>query len=148
MAKPVILLVEDNDDDALFTEMAFTQARIENPLVRARDGVEALDYLMARGRHAGRDASDLPGVVLLDLNMPRVNGLEVLKTIRSTPGLRSLPVVVLTSSDEDKDRIAAYDHHANSYVCKPISFETFVNTSRQIGTYWLTLNRPLPSAAG
>ena len=139
-----ILLVEDNDDDATLTGMAFKHSHIGNPIVRARDGVEALDYLFARGPHVGRTVADLPAVVLLDLNLPRVDGIQVLKAIRADPRTSHLPVVVLTSSNEDKDRLAAYDHHANSYVRKPVDYDNFVNAARELGLYWLVLNRPPP----
>ena len=105
-----ILLVEDNDDDADLTVMAFHRAKITNPLIRARDGVEALDYLFGRGQHAGRDVCGLPAVTLLDLNLPNVSGLEVLKAIRADERTKHLPIIVLTSSNEDKDRLRAYDH--------------------------------------
>lgn len=139
-----ILLVEDNEDDALLTCLAFKQANINNPIIHARDGVEALDYLFARGNHAGRNADDLPAVVLLDLNMPRMDGIDVLKAIRNTPSSRHLPVVILTSSNEDQDRLAAYDHYANSYVRKPVDYDNFVTAARELGLYWLVLNRPPP----
>src|SRR6266852_1884092 len=114
-----ILLVEDNDDDAELTRMAFEKARITNPVVRVCDGVEALDYLLAREAYRGRNPAELPVVVLLDLQLPRVNGIDVLKTIRSDARTKNLPVVILTSSAEDKDRLAAYGHYTNSYVKKP-----------------------------
>lgn len=110
-----ILLVEDNDDDADLTVMAFHHAKITNPLIRARDGVEAVDYLFGRGKHSGRNVCDLPAVTLLDLNLPDVSGLEVLKAIRADERTKHLPIIVLTSSNEDKDRLGAYDHFANSY---------------------------------
>jgi two-component system, response regulator len=139
-----ILLVEDNDDDAELTVRAFRQANVTNPVVRASDGVEALDYLFGRGRHAGRDLSDAPAVVLLDLNLPRLSGLDVLKAIREDERTRYLAVVVLTSSNEDRDRMAAYEHYANSYVRKPVDFEQFVTASRELGLYWMVLNLPPP----
>lgn len=139
-----ILLVEDSDDDAELTMRAFKKARITNDVVRARDGVEALDYLLARGPHVSRDKLDLPAVVLLDLNLPRVGGHEVLTTIRNTDHTRHLPVVVLTSSDEEKDRLAAYQQFANSYVRKPVESDQFAAALRDLGLYWLVLNRPLP----
>ncbi len=142
----VIMLVEDNDDDAELTSMAFKKSRISNPLVRACDGVEALDYLFARGEHVGRNPADLPVVVLLDLQLPRVNGIEVLKAIRADERTRNLPVVILTSSAEDKDRLAAYAHHANSYVQKPVDYNQFVEAARQLGLYWVMLNLPCPTA--
>ena len=140
-----ILLVEDNDDDADLTVMAFDRAKLVNPLIRVRDGVEALDYLFGRGSHAGGDVSELPAVVLLDLKLPRLNGLEVLKAIRANGRTKHLPIVVLTSSNEDKDRLSAYDHFANSYVLKPVDYDQFTAAARQLGLYWMVLNVPPPS---
>ena len=142
----VILLVEDNDDDAVLTRMAFEKARITNPVVRVCDGVEALDYLFAREAFSGRKTADLPVVVLLDLQLPRVNGIEVLKAIRADARTKNLPVVILTSSAEDKDRLAAYGHYTNSYVQKPVDYNEFVETARQLGLYWALLNLPAPTA--
>jgi two-component system response regulator len=139
-----ILLVEDNDDDAELAALAFHRANITNPLIRARDGVEALDYLFGRGKHAKRDVGDLPAVTLLDLNLPKVSGLEVLKAIRADERTKHLPIVILTSSNEDKDRLGAYDHFANSYVLKPVDFDQFANAALQLGLYWLVLNAPPP----
>jgi len=143
-ADQTILLVEDNDDDAELTLLAFKTRRISNPLVRVQDGLEALDYLFGRGRYADRDPQDLPAVVLLDLNLPRLGGLEVLKAIRAGEHTKYLPVVVLTSSDEEKDRLAAYREFANSYVRKPVDYDQFATAARDLGLYWLVLNRPLP----
>lgn len=142
--EPVILLVEDSDDDAELTEIAFRSARISNPLVRVKDGVEALDYLFCRGQFAGRDPNAVPAVVLLDLNLPRVGGHDVLAAIRADERIRYLPVVILTSSDEEKDRLAAYRNHANSYVRKPVDYEQFASAARDLGLYWVVLNRPVP----
>jgi two-component system response regulator len=139
-----ILLVEDSDDDADLTLMAFTEAKIANQVVRVRDGVEALDYLFARGAHAERRPDQLPTVVLLDLKLPRLGGIEVLKQIRANPLTRTLPVVVLTSSAEEQDRAAAYSHHANSYVRKPVDYDQFVLATRQLGLYWTVVNLPPP----
>jgi len=139
-----ILLVEDNDDDAELTLRALTGAKVKNPLVRARDGEEALDYLFGRGKYAGRDVRELPAVTLLDINMPKISGLEVLKEIRADERTRHLPVVVLTSSNEDKDRLTAYTHFANSYVIKPVDYDQFVTAASQLGLYWLVLNAPPP----
>ncbi len=136
----IILLVEDNDDDAELTLMAFKAARISNGVVRVRDGVEALDYLLGRERYAGRDVLELPAVVLLDLNLPRLGGLDVLAAIRAGEHTQHLPVVVLTSSDEEKDRLAAYSQFANSYVRKPVDYEQFADAARTLGLYWLVLN--------
>jgi two-component system, response regulator len=141
-----LLLVEDDDDDAELLQMAFKASRLANTLVRVRDGIEALDYLFARGAHAKRDPADLPAVVLLDLNLPRLNGLDVLAAIRAHPVTEHLPVVVLTSSDEEKDRLAAYAQFANSYVRKPVDYEQFAVAARDLGLYWVVRNRPLPSA--
>ena len=148
MLQAPILLVEDNDDDAELTERAFAEANIKNRVWRARDGVEALDYLFGRGDHAGRSTSDLPAVVLLDLELPRLSGIEVLTAIRAEPLTRHLPVVVLTSSNEDRDRLDAYGQNVNSYVQKPIAYHDFVATARQLGHYWMELNQPPPAAGG
>jgi two-component system response regulator len=141
---PVILLVEDNDDDAELTARAFAEAQIANPLQHVRDGVEALDYLFCRGEYAARNAADLPAVVLLDLEMPRLGGIEVLKAIRAEPVTKHLPVVILTSSAEVRDRLSAYDQNANSYVQKPVNYVEFVAAARQLGQYWVGLNQPAP----
>jgi two-component system, response regulator len=140
----LILLVEDNDDDAELTLKAFMAAKIANPIMRAHDGVEALDYLLGRGTHAGRDVSDVPAVVLLDLKLPRLSGLEVLKAVRADERTKHLPIVILTSSDEERDRLSAYDQFANSYVLKPVDYDQFVAAARQLGLYWMVLNVPPP----
>lgn len=142
MTDKVILLVEDNPDDVELTRIAFREAKIANQLVVARDGAEALDYLFARGEHAGRDQADLPSIVLLDLNLPRVDGREVLQSIRADPRTRSIPVVVLTTSGEPFDIEASYALGANSYIQKPVDFERFVWAVKQVGLYWLMLNHP------
>lgn len=144
MSLAPILLVEDNDDDADLTEMAFREANISNPIVRVRDGVEALARLHGSG---GARPEPLPVVVLLDLKLPRVSGIEVLKSIRASESTRHLPVVVLTSSDEDRDRIEAYAHFANSYVRKPVDYDAFVAASRELGLYWTVTNVPPPPGA-
>jgi two-component system, response regulator len=141
-----ILLVEDRDDDAELTARAFRKAKILNPLIRTRDGVEALDYLLGRGTHAGRNVSDVPAVILLDLNLPRVGGIEVLTAIRADERIKHVPVVILTSSNEDKDRLAAYQRHANSFVRKPVDYDQFVAAAKELGLYWLVLNEPPPAA--
>jgi two-component system response regulator len=141
------LLVEDSDDDAELTVMAFRDALISNPIVRVRDGVEALDYLFARGTYAKRLKSDHPALVLLDLKLPRVNGIEVLQQLRAADATKYLPVVILTSSDEDRDRLAAYASHANSYVRKPVDYDQFVLATRQLGLYWTLTNVPPPTGA-
>jgi two-component system response regulator len=137
-----ILLVEDNEDDAELTQRAFAQAKIANPLVRVSDGVEALDYLFGRGAFSGRNLAAQPIVVLLDLKLPRLDGLDVLKAIRTTEHTQYLPVVMLTSSDHDRDRIAAYQFQVNSYVKKPVDYDRFVEAARQLGLYWAVLNLP------
>jgi len=139
-----ILLVEDNDDDAELTARAFGQANLANPLVHVSDGVEALDYLFGRGRYAERDTAILPVVVLLDLKLPRLDGIEVLKAIRGNEATCYLPVVMLTSSDHDRDRLAAYHHRANSYIKKPVDYDQFVEAARHLGLYWAVLNSPAP----
>lgn len=138
-----ILLVEDNDDDAELTFMAFAEAKLGNPMVRVCDGVEALEYLAA----ATAGAHPLPIVVLLDINLPRLSGIEVLKRLRQTPQIAHLPVVILTSSDDEQDRMNAYLHHANSYVRKPVDYDQFVRASRELGLYWTVTNRPPPQRA-
>jgi two-component system response regulator len=144
MMEPPILLVEDNDDDAELTSMAFGEANIVNPVVRVRDGVEALDYLLCRGEYADPNSQILPVVVLLDLKLPRVSGLQVLKEIRSNPRTARLPVVILSSSDEHQDRLGAYANHANSYVRKPVDYELFVRASRDLCLYWTVTNLASP----
>jgi two-component system response regulator len=147
MTQPIILVVEDNDDDAELTAMAFRDANISNSVVRLEDGVQALDYLFCRGPHAARDATELPCVVLLDLKLPRLGGLEVLAALRSDERTKRLPVVILTSSNEERDRFAAYDNHANSYVRKPVDYDQFVAAARQLGLYWIVLNQQPPALA-
>jgi two-component system response regulator len=136
----VILLVEDNPDDEALTLRAFRKNGILSKVVVARDGVEALDYLFATGRHAGRDAADRPQLVLLDLKLPRIDGLEVLRRLRADPGARLQPVVVLTTSNEERDILSSYELGANSYIRKPVDFEQFMEAVRQLGLYWLVLN--------
>ena len=145
MTHKEILLVEDNPDDVELTRIAFDEAKVANRLVVVRDGAEALDYLFARGEHAGREAGDLPSIVLLDLNLPRVDGREVLQAIREDARTRSLPVVVLTTSAEPFDLESAYALGVNSYIQKPVDFERFVWAVKQVGLYWLVLNQPRES---
>jgi len=142
MSEKAILLVEDNPDDVELTRIAFAEAKLANRLVVVSDGVEALDYLFARGAHAGRDPDDLPSIVLLDLNLPKVDGREVLQAIRANERTRSLPVVVLTTSAEPFDVEASYALGVNSYIQKPVDFEQFVWAVKQVGLYWLVLNQP------
>jgi len=144
MSKRVILLVEDEPDDEELTLLALREHNILNDVVVARDGVEALDYLFATGPYAGRDTSVLPQVVLLDLKLPKLSGLQVLERVRADPRAKLLPVVILTSSSEEEDIIASYKLGANSYVRKPVEFDQFAEAVRQLGLYWLLLNEPLP----
>jgi two-component system, response regulator len=141
MTTQQILLVDDNDDDAELAVRAFRQANIATPIVRARDGVDALDFLFARAAYTGRDATQVPAVVLLDLRLPRLDGIDVLKAIRADKRTWHVPVVLLTSSDHDRDRVAAYEHHANSFVQKPVDYDEFVDVARQLGRYWTALNK-------
>ena len=139
-----ILLVEDNPDDVELTQRAFRINRITNPLTVTRDGAEALDFLHGSGAYAGRDLSTQPAVILLDLKMPKLSGLEVLKRIRQDPRTAMLPVVILTSSKEDRDVVEGYRLGANSYVRKPVDFAEFLEATRQLGHYWLVLNQAAP----
>ena len=145
MAAKPILLVEDNPDDELLTLRAFKKNHISNPIIVAHDGVEALDDLFGRGQYAGRDISDLPAVMLLDLKLPRLDGLEVLRAVRATDQTRLLPVVILTTSNEERDLIASYSLGANSYVRKPVNFDQFIAAIGQLGLYWLLVNTPPPA---
>ncbi|MHB1586364.1 MAG: response regulator [Acidiferrobacteraceae bacterium] len=140
MRKKAILLVEDNPDDEELTLRAFRKQKIGNEVVVARDGEEALDYLFGTGRWAGRNPPDLPQLVLLDLNLPKVGGLEVLKRVREREETKLLPIVILTSSREERDIVSGYRFGANSYVRKPVNFDEFVEAARQLGLYWLLLN--------
>jgi two-component system response regulator len=143
----IILLVEDNPDDEELTLRALKKNNIGNQVVVARDGVEALDYLFGTGAYAGRDPSHLPEVVLLDLKLPKVDGLEVLKRVRSDPRTKLLPIVMLTSSLEEKDLAQCYAGGVNSYVRKPVDFTQFIEVVRQLGLYWLVVNNPPPESA-
>ncbi|MBL8502952.1 MAG: response regulator [Rhodocyclaceae bacterium] len=141
-----ILLVEDNPDDEALTLRAFNKNRIGNQVVVARDGVEALDYLFGNGHHAGRDLAVQPAVVLLDLKLPRIDGLEVLRRIRANERTSLLPVVILTTSKEQQDIYEGYSLGANSYIRKPVDFEKFIQAVGQLGLYWLVLNEPVEVA--
>ncbi len=144
MIQKMILLVEDNADDEALTLRALNKSKIANKIVVTRDGAEALEYLFCTGQYADRDPRDLPQVTLLDLKLPKVDGLEVLRRIRSDARTRMLPVVMLTSSREEQDMINAYSNGANSYVRKPVDFNQFVDAIGQLGLYWLVLNEAPP----
>jgi CheY-like chemotaxis protein len=140
----VILLVEDDADDEALTVRALRRGGIQQAIVVVRDGVEALDYLFGTGAHAGRDLGAMPQVMMLDLKLPRLDGLEVLRRVRADERTRFLPVVILTSSDEERDRLNGYRYGANSYVRKPVDYDHFAEAIRQLGVYWLLLNQPPP----
>jgi len=142
--RKTILLVEDNPDDEELTLRAFKKNNITNEMVVARDGAEALDYIFGTGKYAGRGKSVLPQIVLLDLKLPKLDGLEVLKRIRADERTRVMPVIILTSSGEETDVVRGYSLGANSYVRKPVDFEEFIEAVRQLGLYWLLLNEPPP----
>lgn len=139
-----ILLVEDNADDVELTRLALEEGGICNDVVVASDGVEALDYLHGKGTYEGRDLNNLPAVVLLDLKLPKVDGMEVLRQIRSDPSTRCLPVVILTSSKEEEDVIESYNLGANAYVRKPVDYNEFVRAAKTLGLFWLVVNQPPP----
>jgi CheY-like chemotaxis protein len=138
----VILLVEDNPNDEALTLRALKKANIQNDIVVAHDGIEALDYLFATGAHAGRDPSLVPEVVLLDIKLPKMDGLEVMRRIRADERTKLLPVVILTSSNEETDLVRGYTLGCNSYIRKPVDFSAFAEAVRQLGLYWLVLNEP------
>ena len=144
MPHKCILLVEDNPDDEALTLRALEKNNIKNEVVVARDGAEALDYFFGTGSYAGRDLTVMPQVTLLDLKLPKVDGLEVLRQLRANELTRLLPVVILTSSNEEQDRVTGYGLGANSYVRKPVDFNQFTEAARQLGLYWLVLNEPPP----
>jgi two-component system response regulator len=148
MSEKVILLVEDNPDDEALTLRAIEKNKIRSEVVVARDGVEALDYLFGRGAHEGRDTSVLPQIVLLDLNLPKVDGLDVLRAIRADERTKRLPVVILTTSNEESDVLGGYNLGANSYVRKPVAFAAFAEAVCQLGLYWLVLNERPPERSG
>jgi two-component system response regulator len=139
-----ILLVEDNADDEELTLRAFKKSKVLNRVEVVRDGVEALDYLFATGVHAERDPKALPAVILLDLKLPKLGGLEVLRRVRADERTRRIPVVVLTSSNEEKDILSSYGLGANSFVRKPVDFAQFMEAAQQLGMYWLVMNEPPP----
>lgn len=143
---PVILLVEDNADDEELTLRALRKGNIGNKVVVTRDGAAALDYLFARGAFAGRDTREVPQVMLLDLNLPKMGGFDVLRAIRADERTKYLPVVILTSSNEDRDLSGGYESGANSCIVKPVDFTQFAEAVRQLGMYWLVLNQRPPAA--
>jgi two-component system response regulator len=140
----IILLVEDNPDDETLTLRALRKNNILNEVIIARDGAEALDFLFGRGQFAGRDVTIQPQIILLDLKLPKIDGLEVLRRLRQDPRTRLLPVAILTTSNEERDILASYELGANSYIRKPVDFEQFMEAVRQLGLYWLVLNVPPP----
>jgi two-component system response regulator len=142
MSEPVILLVEDNPNDEALTLRALKKSGVGNRVVVTRDGPEALDYLFGRGAFADKDPRELPQVVLLDLNLPKLGGLDVLRVIRAEALTKRLPVVILTSSKEDRDLHSGYSLGTNSYVVKPVDFTQFAEAVRQVGLYWLIVNQP------
>ena len=140
-----ILLVEDNPDDQELTMRALKKNNIGNEIVLAKDGQEAIDYLFGKGTYSSRDMSEMPQIVLLDIKLPKVDGIEVLKQIRADKRTKMLPVVILTSSKEEKDMVDSYNFGANSYIRKPVDFNQFTESVRQLGLYWLVLNEtPVP----
>lgn len=145
MADKIILLVEDNPDDAELTIRALKKSNVVNRIVLTKDGAEALDYLFATGSYAGRDVRDQPAVVLLDLKLPKLDGHEVLKRIRSDDRSKFIPVVILTSSTEEQDLVRSYSQGANSFIRKPVDFVQFAESARQLGLYWLVLNETVSS---
>lgn len=141
MKNKIVLLVEDNPDDEELTRLAFDECRVANKLVVVRDGQEALDYLFLTGAYADRDASEVPQVILLDMKLPKLDGLEVLYRVRTDDRTKLLPVVVLTSSKEEQDMIESYSLGANSYIQKPVDYLQFTEAVQQLGLYWLVLNQ-------
>jgi two-component system response regulator len=142
-----ILLVEDNPDDEVLTLRALSRHNISNDVVVVRDGQEAVDWLEGTGLHRDRDPADIPALILLDLKLPKIDGLDVLRRLRGNPRTALVPVVILTSSKEERDRAGGYQSGANSYVQKPVDFTAFADAVRQLGMYWLMLNEPPPAGA-
>lgn len=145
MRTSTILLVEDNPDDEMLALRAFKKNNITSEVNVARDGVEALDFLFGRGAYQGRDLTQQPSLILLDLKLPKMDGLEVLKALRDNEHTRLIPVVVMTTSKEEDDLVRSYSYGANSYIRKPVDFNQFIDAVRQVGLYWLVLNEPLPA---
>jgi len=148
MKERIILLVEDHPDDEELTMRALAKNNILNQVVVARDGVQALEYLLGTGAHAGRDTTVMPQLILLDLKLPKIDGLEVLRRLRANERTRFLPIVILTSSKEEQDLIKSYKLGANSYIRKPVDFIEFTKAVQQLGLYWLILNEPVPDRRG
>ena len=148
MNASLILLVEDNPGDAELTQRALKKSNVGNPIAHVSDGAEALDFLFRQGAYADRAPADMPRLVLLDLKLPKVDGLEVLRALRADERTKLLPVVMLTSSDEEQDVVRSYGLGANSFVRKPVDFAQFVEATRILGLYWLVVNRPPPAVAG
>ena len=144
MKQKIIMLVEDNPSDIGLTQRALSKSHIANEMVVAEDGQDALDYLFAGGKYTGRDMSEIPALILLDLKLPRVDGLEVLRRIRADERTRRIPVVILTTSKEEQDVAQSYDLGANSYIRKPVDFKQFVDSVERLGLYWLVMNEPPP----
>lgn len=144
----IILLVEDNPDDEELTLHALKKGKIKNDIVVVRDGQEALDYLFAQNTYADRDPNSVPQVILLDLKLPKLDGLEVLSHVRANPKTNNIPVVLLTSSREERDRLQAYENGANSFVCKPVETAEFINSIQQLQVYWMLINEPAPPRTG
>ena len=144
MNQTTILLIEDNPDDVELTLHAFQKNHMANDVVVAGDGAEGLDYLFGTGKYAGRDADKLPALILLDLQLPKIGGLEVLRKVREDERTKRIPVVILTTSDEEEDIINGYDRGANSYLRKPVDFTEFMNAVKQLELYWMVLNTPPP----
>lgn len=142
MPRKFVLLVEDNPDDELLTIRALNKANVANDIDVVRDGREALDFLFCEGQYADRDQSSMPGLILLDLKLPKLNGIEVLQHMRADPRTKLTPVVILTSSSQDEDVVHSYESGANSYVRKPVDFSDFVDAVARLGLYWMILNEP------
>ena len=144
MDKATILLIEDNPDDVELTLHAFQKNHMTNEVVVASDGAEGLDYLFGTGKYAGRDADEAPALILLDLQLPKIGGLEVLRRVREDERTKRIPVVILTTSDEEEDIVNGYDRGCNSYLRKPVDFNEFMNSVKQLEVYWMVLNTPPP----
>ena len=144
MDQTTILLIEDNPDDVELTLHAFKKNHMANDIVVATDGAEGLDYLFGTGKYAGRDADETPALILLDLQLPKIGGLEVLRKVREDERTKRIPVVILTTSDEEEDIINGYDRGCNSYLRKPVDFTEFMNSVKQLEVYWMVLNTPPP----